>query len=334
MNNTAETAPNKKHFVNNLVDNVRFDSFFYVEEKELRTSRQGKPYLDLKLRDRTGFISAKIWEGAASLNEQFGKDDYVKVRATQEMYQNNPQLKIEMIRKADISEVNIGDYIPVSEREPGEMLSELQGFIDSIQDIWIKEILDSFLKDESFMEQYMKGPAAKSLHHAYLGGLPEHTLSMMRICDYLAVHYTDLNRDLLLAGAFLHDIGKIREITPSSGFPYSTEGELTGHIVIGSIMISEKAAAIDGFPQEILNLLLHMVLSHHGEPEFGAVKRPVLREAVLLHYVDNIDAKMNMMTRYMAEKNHSQPDELWSDKCLFMDGRRFLRIDKYYKPDI
>jgi 3'-5' exoribonuclease len=334
MNSTEEKNPLKKFFVNNLQENQKFVSFFHVEEKELRTSRQGKPYLDLKLRDKTGVISAKIWEAAASINEQFAKDDFVKVQAISETYQNNPQLKIEKIRKAAPDEINIADYIPVSERDPGEMREELNSYIESIEDIWIKELLDAFIRDEKFIEDYMKAPAAKSLHHAYLGGLPEHTLSMMKICCFLAEQYKDINRDLLLAGAFLHDIGKTKEIGSSSGFPYSTEGELTGHTVIGSIMISEKAAAIPGFPPEALNLILHMVLSHHGEPEWGAVKRPVLREAVLLHYVDNIDAKMNMMSRYMTEKNHSNPDEIWSDKCLFMDGRRFLQIDKYYKPEI
>lgn len=332
----------EKLFVDQIQPGKRFITFFYVDEKNLKTTRQGKTFLDLKLKDRTGAINGKIWDFADKFSTEFERDQYVKVKGMAESYQGNLQLKIEKIRQAADNEIDEGDYLPVCEKDVDAMYRELLGYMESIKNPWIKKLLESFFSDDDFSKNYIRTPAAKSVHHTYIGGLLDHTLSMVQICDFLANHYGDLDRDLLLCGAILHDLGKLRELKTGAVFSYTDEGELIGHTVLGVMMIQEKILQIPDFPPNLAMLIEHMILSHQGAPEWGAPKRPLFKEALVLHYVDDIDAKMNLIRSFMPERpeggEHETPAvegssgtaDLWSDKCWFLDNRRFLDIKRFF----
>lgn len=320
----------KKIFVEQLKSGKKVIDFFYVEEKSVRTTRQGKTYLDLMLRDKTGSISAKVWDKAEKLSHLFSRDDYVKILAIVENYQSRLQLKIEKIRKAEDDEIKQEDFLPVCKKDIDELFAKLLEYIESVENSYLKSLLDSFFRDEEFVRVYLRSPAAKSVHHTYLGGLLEHSLSMVQICEFLVNHYGDLDRDLLITGAILHDIGKVRELEIKGGFTYTTAGELLGHTVIGMMMVHDKISDITDFPEELALLIEHLILSHQGQPEWGAVKRPLFREALILHYVDDIDAKFNLLRTYM-EGGTSEPEDLWTEKCWYLDNRRFLRLDLFNK---
>ncbi|MCD4784643.1 MAG: HD domain-containing protein [Candidatus Eremiobacteraeota bacterium] len=317
-----------KIFIEQLKTGKKVVDFFYVEEKSTRKTRQGKTYLDLKLRDKTGSISAKVWDKAEKLSGLFSRNDYVKILALVENYQNNLQLRIEKIRKAEDDEIKQEDFLPVCDKDVDELFAQLLEYIESVENTHLKSLLDSFFKDEEFVMGYLRTPAAKSVHHTYLGGLLEHSLSMVQVCEFLVNHYGDLDRDLLITGAILHDIGKVRELEIKGGFSYTTGGELLGHTAIGMIMVHDKISGIEDFPEELALLIEHMILSHQGMPEWGAVKRPLFKEALILHYVDDIDAKINLLRTY-TEGETSGPEDIWTEKCWYLDNRRFLRLNLF-----
>jgi len=321
----------KENFVKDLYEGQRFRDFFYVDEKSLKMTRAGKYFLDLKLRDKTGAVSAKVWDDAEKASNLFSKGDFIKIQASVESYQGSAQLRIQKIRKAGEAEYELSDFLRQTEKNIDEMFDSLISYVDSIENPWIKKLLELFFEDKDFARTFCKSPAAKTVHHSYLGGLLEHTLSMVRICDFLCGHYGDLNRDFLMAGAILHDIGKIKELEIKGGFSYSTEGELIGHPILGVLIAREKIEEIPGFPTKIAMLLEHMIISHHGQLEYGAAKLPVFREAILLTFIDEIDAKLNLVNSFTEDEAIPKPDEIWSDKCWYLDNRRLLRIDRYIK---
>lgn len=319
----------KKFFAKQLSAGQKVIDFFYVEEKSLKLTKSGKPYLDLKLRDKTGSIPAKVWDGAESCSSEFDEKDYVKIKGITESYLNNTQLRIERIRKAKDDEIDEEDFFSTSNQNISKMVDKLKDYFESVSDSWIKTLLNEFVKDEEFLKDFARYPAAKMIHHTYIGGLLEHTLSMMDICTFLADYYGDLNKDLLIAGAFLHDIGKIKEISIGGGFSYTDEGELLGHTVMGMLMLNEKISLIPDFPSNTAYLLQHMILSHQGQPEWGSPKRPLFKEALILHYVDDIDAKVNIVRSYLPSEENDTLQHQWSDKCWVLEGRKFLNIKKY-----
>jgi len=320
----------KNTFVEQLKPGKKIMDFFYVEDKSIRTTRQGKTYLDLVLRDKSGSINAKVWDKAEKFSELFSRDDFVKVLAIAESYQNNLQLKIEKIRKAKDDEVKQEDFLAVCKKDINELFSQLMEYIESVENPYLKLLLESFFKDEDFVNIYLRTPAAKSVHHTYLGGLLEHSLSMVQICDFLVNHYGDLDSDLLITGAILHDIGKVRELEIKGGFSYTTAGELLGHTAMGMMMVHDKISHIENFPGELALLIEHLILSHQGQPEWGAVKRPLFKEALILHYVDDIDAKLNLIRSYMDDET-TESEDIWTDKCWYLDNRRFLKINLFVK---
>ncbi|MFZ0661998.1 MAG: HD domain-containing protein [Acidobacteriaceae bacterium] len=271
--------------------------FFAVAAKQVRTKKDGTAYFALTLADSTGQIEARMWEtGDAG---EFAAGDIVKLRGQVCRYQEKLQINLERIRKARAEEFDLGDFVRKTERDVDELWSELNGCVESFTDTHLKALLRSFLDDAEISSALKEAPAAKSMHHAWIGGLLEHIVSLLGICELAAKHYP-VNRDLLLTGAVLHDIGKLKELRWGTSFDYTLEGQLLGHITIGVRMIEQKMAALPDFPPELRVLVSHLVLSHHGRYEFGSPKLPMIPEAVLLHYLDDMDAKMQTMRNEFA----------------------------------
>jgi 3'-5' exoribonuclease len=245
--------------------------------------------------DRTGGLDAKMWDNVAEVMETFGRDDFVRVRGLLQIYHNRPQVTLHKLQRISECDIDVADYFPASERSPAEMFAELQNIITSIENPHLAALLIDIFSDERVAERFRTAPAAKSVHHAYLGGLLEHVLSVCELCRRIAPLYKNIDLDLLLTGAILHDVGKIDELTYDRSFGYSTDGQLLGHIIIALRMIEESVRRIPEFPEKLRTLLDHMILSHHGALEYGSPKVPLFPEAMLLHQLDNLDSKMEAM---------------------------------------
>ena len=271
-------------------ENQTLIGFFAAGSKQVRTGRDGGRYFALTLGDRTGTIDARMWQIDDA--GEFEAGDVVKVRGQVCRYNEKLQVKVEKIRRAEPGEYELADFVPHTERDVAGMWTELEGWVASVRDPDLKALLEAFLGDEELARALKEAPAAKGMHHAWIGGLLEHVLSLMGICDLAAQHYPQVNRDLLLTGVVLHDIGKLRELAWGTSFDYTLEGQLLGHITIGIAMIEAKIRALPQFPAAKRVLVEHLVLSHHGKYEFGSPKLPMTPEAILLHYLDDLDAKM------------------------------------------
>jgi 3'-5' exoribonuclease len=275
---------------------------FLVQSKDVRQKKTGEPYLSLVLGDRTGELDAKMWDNVAEVMNTFERDDFVRVKGLMQIYNNRPQFTLHTLKRVDDAAIDPADFFPASERDPSEMLAELREIVRSMQNPHLRALIELFLGDEEIARRYMRAPAAKVIHHAYLGGLIEHVLSVCRLCRLAASHYPSVDLDLLLAGAVLHDIGKIHELSYERSFGYTSEGQLLGHIAISLRMVEAKLAQLPDFPPRLRTLLEHLILSHHGALEFGSPKVPLFPEALLLHYLDDLDAKMECM-RVLVEKD-------------------------------
>jgi 3'-5' exoribonuclease len=315
----------KSPFVNQLEAGQSISGSFVVHSKEIRQKKTGDLYLSLLLGDRTGELDAKMWDNVAEVIESFERDDFVKVKGLVQVYHNKPQLTIHKIRRMEESEVEFVDYFPSSRRDAGEMWLELRGVVASISNPQLRALLDAMLDDEEIARRYRLAPAAKQIHHAFLGGLIEHVLSLCALARMIAPHYhADL--DLLLTGVVLHDIGKIYELNYERGFSYSPDGQLIGHINIAMRMLAEKLHGLPGFPPNLRTLVEHMVLSHHGHLEFGSPKLPQFPEALLLHYLDDLDSKMEAM-RALIE-NDRQLEGCFTSFNLPLE-RAALKMDRF-----
>ncbi len=287
-------------------------SYFLVREKTKATTRQGKPYLSLDLMDASGTAKGMMWDNAEQAYECFQKGDVIALRGSAENYQGKLQLKVRDIRATDERDdgrLDMGDILPRSPRDPEEMWGELTGIIESIQDEPLRGLLEAIFTDEKTAASFRGGTAARDMHHNYIGGLIEHTLSVTAIADFLCLHYgSDVNRDLVIAGALLHDLGKIIEINASREFNYTIEGSLKGHIVIGLEIVKEFADRQEGFPRGTLILLQHLIISHQGLKEWASPIEPKTPEALVLHLADHADARMFQMLRAIREdKNKDDP---------------------------
>jgi 3'-5' exoribonuclease len=285
----------KSPYVNELEPNRVITTSFLVHSKEIRQKKTGELYLSLILGDRTGELDAKMWDNVQEVLDGFDRDDFVKVKGLVQIFHNRPQLTIHKMRRMDDSEVDFADYFPSSKRDPEEMWRELRGIVGGMANPHLKALLDAMLDDPDIALRYRRAPAAKQIHHAYLGGLIEHVLSLCALARLTAGHYPQVDYDLLLTGVVLHDIGKIYELNYERGFSYSSEGQLLGHIHIGIRMVADKLAGLPDFPPALRSLVEHMILSHHGKLEFGSPKLPEFPEALLLHYLDDMDSKMECM---------------------------------------
>jgi 3'-5' exoribonuclease len=313
-------------------ENQAVVSFFAVTSKQLRSRKDGGQYLALTLGDRTGNLECRMWDNVAECVAGFEQGDVVKVRAEVSRYNGKLQLNLEKVRRAAADEFELADYVPQTRKDVQELWSTLVRTVDSFSDPFLQALVRSFLEDPVFAAAFREAPAAKALHHAWLGGLLEHVVSLLGICDVAAQHYPEINRDLLLTGAILHDIGKLEELSWGTSFGYTLQGQLVGHITIGIGMIEKKLAALPAFPPNLRLLVEHIVLSHHGKLEFGSPKLPMIPEAVLLNFLDDLDAKMHTMRAEFErhEAQGGQPGEM-TDWVRSMD-RPLLNTTTFLKP--
>jgi len=303
-----------------------FDSFFLVLAKQQRTTKQNKPYLSLTLGDKTGQIEARVWElGDPRIAKQFDRGEIVKVRGSVSRYDERAQLKVDQLRVALVGEADKMDMLPATTRDVGELWAALEAVVASVTNPDLKRLLAALLADAAFAQAFREAPAARQLHHAWLGGLLEHVVSLVGLADRVAAHYPMLNRDLLLTGVILHDIGKIRELSWETGFDYTVEGVLLGHIQMGVELVEKTIAGLPGFPDRLRTLVVHMILSHHGKLEFGSPKLPMIPEALVLNFVDDLDAKMQTIASEFEKsaREGRAPDEM-TGKVWSLDQRQLL----------
>lgn len=302
-------------------------AFFLVQSRELRSTREGKPYLALRLGDRTGAVEARMWEVEEAEGE-FARDDVVKVEATVESYRGRTQLKVKRLRRAKDSEVELADFLPETQADVEALYAELLEVARSLGNPHLRGLLLAVLEDPEIGPRLKKAPGAKSLHHAYRGGLIEHIVSLCRLCRLAAQNYPEVELDLLLTGALLHDIGKVYELSYERSFDYTTAGNLLGHIAIALELLSRKMDALAGFPAELRTLVQHLLLSHHGRLEFGSPVTPRFAEAVLLHYLDDIDSKMEAIRSSLRAAEAEGREGDWTDWNRSLD-RPLLRREKF-----
>jgi 3'-5' exoribonuclease len=320
----------KSPYVIELQANQTVQGTFLVSYKDIRQKKGGEPVLHLTLSDRTGDLDARMFDNAAEVLDTFERDDFVRVKGLLQVFHNRPQLTVHKILPVPESELDTSDFFPVSKRDRDEMFRELQSWIAGMTNPHLKALLEAIFADESIAEPFRSAPAAKTVHHNWIGGLIEHVLSMCNLARFTAAHYPDIDFDLLLAGVLLHDLGKVRELSFSRSIAYTTEGQLIGHIVIGIGMIEEKLRRIPDFPARLRDLLMHMILSHHGELAFGSPKVPVFPEALLLHYIDNLDSKLECM-RSLLEKDRTVEGE-WTAYNSALE-RSALKKSKFLEPE-
>jgi 3'-5' exoribonuclease len=318
-----------------LSDCSRFEnkiivSSFVVTTKQVKPKKSGEPYLALTLADRCGQIEAKMWDNVEDAIDAFEQEDFLKIKGLLNKYKNRFQLTIHKLRKLGDSEVDYADYLPKTTKDVDELWRSLEQFVNSIHDPYLKALIHGFMADPVIAAAYRNAPAAKTLHHAYIGGLLDHVVSLFRSCDLMCRNYPQVNRDLLLTGAFLHDIGKIHELSYSRSFSYTSRGQLLGHMIIELEMLQAKIAQIPHFPDELKILLEHLIISHHGEYEFGSPKLPMFPEALMLHYLDDLDSKMESMRAHFERE--AENDSSWTTYNASL-GRTLLNTAKFLRKD-
>jgi 3'-5' exoribonuclease len=299
-----------KIYISELSEGEGVTSFFLVRSKQILTTKTDKPYLSLTLQDRTGNIPARVWDNAAEFVDKFKLNDVIKVDAAVDSYNGQLQLIIRRLRPAEESEFDLSDFVPHSAYDIDEMFLELCSLIESIENPHLRALLGAFFEDEEFTVKFKASSAAKNIHHVCVGGLLEHTLSTARLCEYLTTQYESLDSDLLITMAMLHDIGKIRELEGSPSINYTDEGNLLGHITLGIQMVGEMMGLLPDFPPNLRLLVEHMILSHHGQSEWGSPRKPMFLEAEVLHRADDMDVKVDIITRALAEDR--DPDSPWT----------------------
>ena len=289
-----------KKYIKDYKEGERISDIYLCKHKQSAVTKNGKPYENVILQDKTGTLDAKIWDPHSAGIEEFDSLDYIEVFGDVNSFQGALQVNVKRVRRCREGEYNPADYLPVSSKDIDGMKEELLHLIDSIQNQYLQTLLRNlFVKDEKFMKAFSQSSAAKTVHHGFVGGLLEHTLSVTKLCDFYSRQYPLLNRDLLICAAICHDIGKTKELSPFPQNDYTDDGQFLGHIVIGVEMVGEKMREIEGFPKVLSNELKHCILSHHGEYEFGAPKKPAIMEAMALYFADNTYAKMQIFTELL-----------------------------------
>jgi len=319
----------------NFDEGKLFDGFFLVLLKQQRTTKTNKPYLNLILGDKTGQLEARIWEpGDPRIAKDFEKGDIVKARGTASRFDDRLQMKVDQLRIAHTSEFDKMDMMPSTTYDVAALWSQLLGFVESFTEPNLKLLLATLLADPALAQAYREAPAARQLHHAWLGGLLEHVVSLCTLADRVAPHYPILHRDLLLTGVILHDIGKVRELSWEIGFEYTVEGTLLGHIQMGTALAEQTMDSLPNFPPKLKMLVLHMILSHHGKLEFGSPKLPMIPEALVLNFLDDLDAKMQAMQGEFDKclREGKGPDEL-TGKVWALDQRQLLNTRRWLGED-
>src|SRR5438309_333350 len=307
-------------------ENKVITSSFVVTTKQVKPKKTGEPYLALTLADRCGQIEAKMWDNVEDTLDTFEQDDFLKIKGLLNKYKNRFQITIHKLRRMADSEVDFADYLPKTTKNIDELWQTVVDFVASFEDQHLKALVQAFMSDPEIAAAYRCAPAAKTLHHAYIGGLLDHVVSLFRSCDLVCRNYPQINRDLLLTGAFLHDIGKIHELAYTRSFSYTSRGQLLGHLIIELEMLNAKAVQVPGFPEELKILLEHLVISHHGHYEFGSPKLPMFPEALMLHYLDDLDSKMESMRAHFERE--ADLDSPWTSYNPSL-GRPLLNRAKF-----
>lgn len=296
-------------YIETLRDGMHVKDVYLCKTKTIALTKTGKEYGNIVLQDKTGQIESKIWDLNNPGIGEFEPMDYVYAEGNVTVFNNANQLNISRIRRAGEGEYTPTDYFPVTKKDRNEMYQALKGLIAGMQNPYLKKLCSMFfIEDVEFAKRFCSHSAAKSVHHGFIGGLLEHTLSVTQLCEMSAAHYPFLNRDLLLAGAMLHDIGKVYELSAFPANDYTDDGQLLGHIIMGAQMAEDKMRRIEGFPKKLRSEVLHLILSHHGELEFGSPKKPALMEALVLSFADNMDAKVETMYEALNSKQPQNED--------------------------
>ena len=304
-------------YISTLREGERINEIFLCKSKQTAMTKSGKPYDNVILQDKTGTLDAKIWDVGSVGIEEFDAMDYIAITGDITSFQGNLQCSIKRARKVNEGEYDPADYLPVSDKDVEVMYKELMGFIGSVKNQYLSQLLHSFFDNKEFERRFKFHSAAKSVHHGFVGGLLEHTLGVTKNCDYFAKMYPVLNRDLLLTAAIFHDIGKLKELSTFPENDYTDAGQLLGHIMIGAEWVGAAIKSIDGVPVVLANELKHCILAHHGELEFGSPKKPALVEALALSFADNIDAKMETFRELLV--NVPENDTKWQGYNRFME---------------
>lgn len=310
-------------------ENKVITSTFVVVAKQIKPKKTGEPYLALTLGDRSGQLEAKMWDNVDEVLDAFEQDDFLKIKGLINKYKQRFQLTIHKLRKLGDSEIEFADYLPKTTKNIDDLWRTLADFVETFRNPKLKDLVQAFMADPEIAAAYRNAPAAKTLHHAYIGGLLDHVVSLFRSCDLMCQNYPQINRDLLLTGAFFHDIGKIHELTFKRSFSYTTKGQLLGHMIIELEMLQAKVALIPDFPDELKTMVEHLIISHHGEYEFGSPKLPMFPEALMLHYLDDLDSKMEAMRAHFERE--SALDGPWTSYNASL-GRPLLNSEKYLAP--
>jgi 3'-5' exoribonuclease len=315
----------KSHFVSDLQDGQAITTLFLVCEKGIRTSARGKSWLELSLRDRTGSIPAKMWDNFEAIAKTFECDDVVVIRGRVKLYNGQKEVTLEQIIPAEERDYDLGDFLAHTKYDVEKLYADLRASIAAMTNPFLKRLLESVVEDPSIAPRLKRAPAAMMMHHAFVGGLLEHIVSLIGLGRGVTAQYPELDADLLLAGIVLHDIGKIEELSYERGVQYTTQGRLLGHITIGAGLVRDKIKSIPGFPVELAVLVEHLILSHHGSLEFGSPTLPQTREAIALHFLDDMDSKMAAMRSTLASESGN---EEWTERNPAL-RRAILRNEAY-----
>ena len=319
----------KTRYVKDIKEGEPVRDLFLVANKALLTSNAGKPYLSLQLRDRTGQVEGRVWDRAEEIGKRFERDDVVEVSGAAISYQGRIQFKVHDVRREEAGARDLSEYLPVTRKGIDPLWAELQRLIAGVKDGDLSALLAAVFPDPPSTDvarRFRQAPGGKTMHHDYIGGLLEHTVSVAGICMKLSAHYEGVDADLLLAGAALHDIGKVHELSYEGAFDYTDEGRLLGHLYMGAEYVDRVCASLPGFPPGKTMLVKHMILSHHGELEYGSPKRPKTLEAILLHFVENMDAKVAAFHDAVAEMREGAR---WTDYQRMFE--RYLFSGKFPK---
>ncbi|MGQ3684747.1 MAG: 3'-5' exoribonuclease YhaM family protein [Candidatus Loosdrechtia sp.] len=310
-------------YISYLKNGDTVEDTFLVLKKEVKETKGKKLYLSLQLTDKTGYIEARRWDATPELCDSFEKDNFISIKGKVETFNGTLQINITELTRIAPENVQMSEFVPSTENDIPKMLDELKEIIATIQDPYLSKLLNAFFTDESFCKVFSTVPAAMQNHHAFLGGLLEHVLSVATMAISLSKHYPMIKRDLLITGVILHDIGKTRELSYERSFQYTDEGQLTGHLISGVLMVYEKALKIEGFPPDLLNVLFHLILSHHGEHEWGSPVKPGTPEAIALHHLDNLDAKMQAAAKAVLE--HKDTSSSWTEYVKMFERRLYKK---------
>ena len=327
-------APSNRRYIRDMGTSERFEGAFCIANAQLAVTKNGDPYLACLLSDKTGQVPGRRWSFSAEEFQKLPVDGFVYAEGRTQPFKGELQLIIDNIRAIEPAPEELVHLLPASERPADEMFAELTAILATLTHPTMKALVQAYLDDEMLMAQFKQAPAAKMMHHAYIGGLLEHTLSLLNLANVVCPLYPKINRDIVIVGLFLHDLGKTREISYDGAFSYTDRGELVGHIADGVLMLQDKAQTAmrsSGvrFPKNLISVLQHIILSHHGQPEFGAAKLPATPEAILVSILDNLDAKTNMSLA-AARPNRAKPTDLggnFTEKQWALAGVRLFRPD-------